>query len=94
MFQQQNVSFSANMVSYPDTMPEYDACSCENLNFYHRLPCHREFNKENAEIFRPGVVDFPVAQYERAVEDGELTDNGGPSDADFLTDRFTDSEDD
>ncbi|KAJ6011349.1 hypothetical protein N7451_002761 [Penicillium sp. IBT 35674x] len=84
LFRQRSISLSTKLVPYPDKMLEYDSCSCENLHFYHRFPCHKESNRTNAEIFWPGVVDFPVAQYERALNDGEFDEGPG----------FSDSEDD
>ncbi|KAJ6093269.1 hypothetical protein N7486_008558 [Penicillium sp. IBT 16267x] len=39
------------------------------------FPCHKEWNEENAEIFQPGIVDFPVAEYEKALRAGEISDD-------------------
>lgn len=74
LFRHQNVSLSPKLVPYPDKMPEYDSCSCENLHFYHRLPCHKESNRTNAEVFWPGSVDFSVSEYVMALIDGEFDD--------------------
>lgn len=39
-FQSRGIDLSAKSVPYPKTMHRYDGCSCENLSFYHRFPCH------------------------------------------------------
>ncbi|KAJ5093279.1 hypothetical protein N7456_009140 [Penicillium angulare] len=39
-FQELEVQLDVVLVPYPLTMPNYDACSCENLEFYHRFPFH------------------------------------------------------
>ncbi|KAK9856561.1 hypothetical protein MYU51_000273 [Penicillium brevicompactum] len=41
-FQCQGINLSAESVPYPPHMPRYEACSCENLNFYHRFPNHHK----------------------------------------------------
>ncbi|KAJ5540064.1 hypothetical protein N7513_008396 [Penicillium frequentans] len=84
IFRHQNISLLIKLVPYPDKMPEYDSCSCENLHFYHRFSCHKELNRRNAEVFWPGSVDFSVSQYVMALIDGEFDEMPG----------FSDSEDD
>ncbi|OQE02802.1 hypothetical protein PENVUL_c038G06646 [Penicillium vulpinum] len=39
-FKDVGVDLSAELVSYPLTMPKYDLCPCENLAFYHQFPFH------------------------------------------------------
>lgn len=39
-FKELNVELSMVPVAYPLKMPGYNVCSCECLDFYHRLPAH------------------------------------------------------
>ncbi|KAJ5342525.1 hypothetical protein N7541_011649 [Penicillium brevicompactum] len=41
-FQCQGINLSAESVPYPLHIPRYEACSCENLSFYHRFPHHHK----------------------------------------------------
>lgn len=34
------VKLSTELISYPSTMPEYDLCPCENLQYFHQFPFH------------------------------------------------------
>ncbi|KAJ5788209.1 hypothetical protein N7457_003199 [Penicillium paradoxum] len=39
-FKDFKVDLSWELVPYPTTMPKYDICPCENLQYYHQSSCH------------------------------------------------------